>query len=69
MNQNGRPLEVEDKINLTFLIDKLKCDDILQNQEQKNMLKDMDFYHLQENIKANYRIQVQGLDAVKTAYK
>ena len=29
MNQNGRPLEVEDKINLTFLIDKLKCDDIL----------------------------------------
>ena len=45
MDQNGRLLEKEDKINFTWLTNKYKCDDILQNQE-KNMLKDMDFYHL-----------------------
>ena len=28
---------------------------IEQEQEQENMLKDMDFYHLQENIKIGYR--------------
>ena len=31
--------------------------DILQTQEQENMLKDIDFYHMQENIKNNYWIQ------------
>ena len=45
-NQNGRPLEIEDKVNLTLLINNQKCDDILYNQEQENMLKDMDFYYL-----------------------
>ena len=28
-DQNGRPLEIEDKVNLTLLIDKWKCDNIL----------------------------------------
>ena len=28
-NENGRPLEIEDKIDLTLLINKQKCDDIL----------------------------------------
>ena len=28
-NQNSRPLEIEDKFNLTLLINKLKCEDIL----------------------------------------
>ena len=55
-DQNGRPLEIEHKVNFTLLIDKQKCNDILQNQGQKNMLKDMDFYHLREN---NYWIQDQ----------
>ena len=32
-------------------------EDILQNQEQENMLKNSDFYHLRENIKNNYWIQ------------
>ena len=50
-NQNGRPLETEDKNNLTLLINKQKCEDIPWNQEQENMLKDMYFNHLQENIK------------------
>ena len=50
-DQSGRPLEIEDKVNLTLLINKQKCGDILLNQEQENMLKDMDFYHLLENIK------------------
>ena len=53
-DQNGRPLEIEDKANLTLLINK-------QNQEQENMLKDMDLYHSQENIKNNNWIQDQML--------
>ena len=53
-DQNGRPLEIEDKVNLTLVINKQKCHDILQNQEQGNMLKQMDFCHLLENIKKIY---------------
>ena len=52
--QNGRLLEIEDKVNLTLVNNKQKCNDILQNQEQGNMLKQMDFRHLPENIKRNY---------------
>ena len=37
------------------------------NQEQENTLKDMDFYHLLENIKK--QLLDTGLDAVKTAVK
>ena len=29
IDQNGRPLEIEDKVNLTLPIKKQKCDDIL----------------------------------------
>ena len=29
MDQNGRPLKIEDKNNLTLLINKYKCNDIL----------------------------------------
>ena len=50
-DRNGRPLEIEDKFNLTLVINNQKCDDILQNQEQENVLNDMDFYRLQQNIK------------------
>ena len=46
-----------DKVNLTSVINKLKYKEILQNQEHENMLKDMNFYHLQQNIKNNYWIQ------------
>ena len=49
-DENVRPSEI---VNLTLLINKQKLRDILQNQEQKNMLKDVDFYHLHENIKKN----------------
>ena len=59
MDQNGIPLE--DIFNLTVLINKQKRRDILQNQEQENMFKDMDFYHLQENIYKT--ILDKGLDA------
>ena len=55
-DQNGRPLEIEDKFNLTLLINKQKCSDILWNQKQENMLKAMAFYHFQENVKSNYCI-------------
>ena len=50
-DRNGRPLEIEDKFNLTLVINNQKCDDILQNQEQENVLNNMDFYRLQQNIK------------------
>ena len=65
MDQSGRPLEIKDKVNLTLLINKQKLLDILQNQEQENMLKDMDFCHLREvfltNIENNYWIHDQML--------
>ena len=50
-DQSGRPLETEDKLNLTLLINKWKCNNIVCNQEQENVLNDMDFDHLRENIK------------------
>ena len=65
-DQNGRTLEIEDKVNLTLFINKWKCDGILRNQEQENMLKDMDFYHLLENIK---KLMDTRLDPVETASK
>ena len=37
IDQNGRHAEIEGKVNLELLIDKQKRQDILQNQEQKNM--------------------------------
>ena len=46
IDQDGKPLEIEEKVNLTLLINKQKWSDILQNQEQENTLKDMDFCHL-----------------------
>ena len=50
-DQSGRPLETEDKLNLTLLINKWKCDNTVCNQEQENVLNDMDFDYLRENIK------------------
>ena len=37
------------------------------NQEQENVLKDIDFYHLLENIKK--KLLDTGLDSLKTASK
>ena len=48
-DQNSRPLEIGDKVNLTLLNNKQKCWDILLNQEQENLLKDMDLHHIQKN--------------------
>ena len=45
MDENGRPLEIEDQVNLTLLINKQNWHAILRNQEQESMLKDMDFCH------------------------
>ena len=44
-DQNGKPLQIEDKADLTLLINKQKFKDILQNQEQENMLLDMEFHY------------------------
>ena len=57
MDQNDRPSEIEGKVKLTLLINKQKWHNILENREQENMLKDMGFCHLRENIENNYRIQ------------
>ena len=45
-DKNGKPLQIEDKANLTLLINKQKFKDILQNQEQENMLLDMEIHYL-----------------------
>ena len=45
-DQNGKPLQIEDKADLTLLINKQKFKDILQNQEQENMLLDIEFHYL-----------------------
>ena len=45
-DQDGKPLQIEDKADLTLLINKQKFKDILQNQEQENMLLDMEIHYL-----------------------
>ena len=65
-DQNSRPLEIEDKVNLTLLLIK-RNDLIFYRTKNKKMLKnkrygkDIDSYHLVEiyltNIKNNYWIQ------------
>ena len=47
-NQNRTTLVIEDKVNLTLLTNIQKWCVILQNQEEENMLKDMDFCFLEE---------------------
>ena len=46
-DQNGRPVEIKDKVNLTFLINR---DDALfyETKNKKNTSTNMDFCHLQE---------------------
>ena len=53
-DKNGTSLEIQDKVNLTLLINKQKSGDILQNQDQENLLKDMDFSHLRANIETYF---------------
>ena len=50
IDQNGRPLEIEEKVNLTLLIKKQKWHVFLCNQKQENMSKDIDFCHSPESI-------------------
>ena len=67
VDQNCTTLEIEGKVYLTLLINKQKCEDVLQNQEQENMLKDADFYNVQENLIK--QLLNTGLHAVKTTSK
>ena len=74
-DQNGRPLETEDKVNLKLLINKQTLHVILQNKEQENMSKDQDFYHSQKiypiNTGKKYWIPLQKQDQMvaKTVFK
>ena len=56
-NQNGSPLEVEDKVNLTLLIiDKILLMEMVRYSTEpktENLLKDMSFYHLEEIFLTN----------------
>ena len=58
-DQNGILLGIADKINLTLTLNivELSNTTIFYRNKNKNMLKDMDIYHLRENIKNNYWIQ------------
>ena len=49
-DQNNRPREIEDNVNITLIIGtyRYKCD-IQLSKEKGNMLKDMVFCHLQKN--------------------
>ena len=53
-DQNSKLMEIKNKVNLILFIKKMKWNDILQNQEQEKLLKDIDFYHLQKDMKSNY---------------
>ena len=67
-NENGRPLEIKDKVNLILLIDKIKWRVILYHQEQENISKNMDFLR---NLSNKYEEQLldTGLNVLKAASK
>ena len=73
-DQNGRSLEIEDKVNLTLLINKQKWHIILQNQEQENMSKDINFCNLRVIYLKNMENELldtatkTGVDAAKSAF-
>ena len=66
-DQNGRPLEIEHKFILILLINKKKRHDVLYNQEQENMLKDMDLCH--PSNKYGKQLLRTRLDILKTVSK
>ena len=63
MNQNSRSLEIEAKVNLILLVNKQKCDNILQNQEQEKYAQGYGFL----SFTGKYKKQLlqTGLDASK----
>ena len=53
-DQASKALEIKDSVNLTLIIEYLLQKwDIQQNQDLENMLKDIAFCHLQENLVIN----------------
>ena len=53
-DRNNRPFEIENNVNITLIIETgYFKSDIQLNQEKENMLKDMTFCHLQENLEIN----------------
>ena len=53
-DQNNRPLEIEDSVNVTLIIGQaLSKRDIQQNQSTENTLKDTVFCHLQKDLVIN----------------
>ena len=70
-DQNGRPLEIEDKVNLTLLINKLKSHVILKARTRK-CIKEYGFLSLTRKLSKKYRKQLvdnatkTGLVASKT---
>ena len=58
-DKNDRLLELEEKVNLTLHNNKQKGHVILQNQEQENTSKDIDFSYLQEIYPKNTKIKIE----------
>ena len=55
-DQNSKRLELEDNVNMTLIVGYLlyyKNEIFNQNQSKENMLKDMAFCHLLENLEIN----------------
>ena len=55
-DQNSKRLETEDNVNMTLILGYLlyyKNEIFNQNQSKENMLKDMAFCHLLENLEIN----------------
>ena len=74
-DQNGRPLEIEDKVNSVSLINKQKWHIILYNQEQKKYVRRYRLLSFARNLSNKYGEQLldtatkRELDALKTASK
>ena len=56
-DRNGRPLEREDKVNLTFLINKWKCNVFLQSNKRENV-KEYTFLSFARNLSSEYGKQL-----------
>ena len=53
ISQSYLLIRIVGKVNLTLLVDKLRCSAILLNQEQEVMLKAVEFCHLEETYPTN----------------
>ena len=70
-DQNGRLLPLEDKVNLTLLINKKKCRDLIFEPRTRKYVNGFQFLSFARNVSNKYREQLldTGLYSIKTASK